>query len=135
MINITHSSSTMFVYPLLTVVIATASYMHTVSSSIPLKFNGKLFFKYIPSASVTDEEETFNNNNNNNNNNNKIDFRFRTLYPSGLFVLLTGQHKDEVLFVELVQGFLRWINFLLYSWRKIYFILVNNFFLNAYIFF
>lgn len=99
----------MFVYPsLIMVVIAIAFYMPTVSSTIPLKFDGKLFFKYIPSVTVADKE-TFNNENNNN----KIEFKFRTLNPSGLFVLLTGQHVvtngqyNDVLVVELIQGFLR----------------------------
>ena len=116
------STTAMFVYSsLIMVVIVTASYMHAVSSSIPLKFDGKLFFKYIPSITVVDDtskniNNNINNNNKNNinnNNNNKIEFRFRTLYPSGLFVLLTGQHivrngqHDDTLVVELIQGFLR----------------------------
>ena len=108
---------TMFVYfvifnTLATVTIATAP-ENVPANSLPatlspnLKFDGKLFFKYIPSHTSTVNKDS-------NSSNNKIDFKFRTLHPSCLFVLLTGKQiifdgsSKDVLTVELIHGYLRY---------------------------
>jgi len=74
-------------------------------NSIPeLLFNGNQYLKYMPSKS-SDE----------NSNTNKIEFEFRTVYPSGTLVILTGKHvrwngHGNIMTVSLLRGYLRYSN-------------------------